>query len=305
MVIHPKPIQLTIPPSLLKYNVTPAAYLAQNPDIHQLVVGALIFATPVSTYEDTSDELTTASSSKTDPPDGNLGHSTALRATETLHLIRSPLDPCLLLVQRSLDDTLPDRWEIPGGSCDTTDPTLFHSLAREVFEETGLHVTRIVREVGPGERFQTGNPHSKQPPKTWLKLSFEVEVEEVTRAIQEELTDCIPANKRHLSAPMPIPEQGPAYGKPYQKTIKGVKRTVQKRLPQRDNKEYPRDRPRCHGSYVLDSIPIVLDPKEHRDYIWESRDQILLASREANDLLFTGLGVTNVIFEGFRLRNDG
>ena len=62
-------------------------------------------------------------------------------------------------------------WEIPGGSVDLSDPTILHGLAREVFEETGLKLTRFVRGVGNGIEFTTGRR------KRWMKLSFDIEVE--------------------------------------------------------------------------------------------------------------------------------
>ncbi|KAJ9635840.1 hypothetical protein H2201_000164 [Coniosporium apollinis] len=79
----------------------------------------------------------------------------------------------LLLLQRSASDSYPNRWEVPGGSCDLEDETVLHAVARELFEETGLRATRIVRQVGDGVRFQTGRPSNVT---NWLKLSFEVEV---------------------------------------------------------------------------------------------------------------------------------
>ncbi|KAK4692266.1 hypothetical protein P7C71_g4903, partial [Lecanoromycetidae sp. Uapishka_2] len=79
----------------------------------------------------------------------------------------------LLLVQRSKTDSLPSKWEVPGGGSETSDPTILHSLAREVFEETGLMLTRFVRQIGEGQEFQLGR-------RGWcLKLNFEIEVEEI------------------------------------------------------------------------------------------------------------------------------
>ncbi|KAF2420764.1 hypothetical protein EJ08DRAFT_598096 [Tothia fuscella] len=50
----------------------------------------------------------------------------------------------ILLIRRATTDSMPNRWEIPGGACDLEDETIFHSLAREVHEETGLTVTKVV-----------------------------------------------------------------------------------------------------------------------------------------------------------------
>ena len=84
----------------------------------------------------------------------------------------------LLLVQRSSQDSVPDLWEVPGGSSEYDDPTILHSVARELFEETGLHLTRFNRQIGSGVNFKTGHGPDK---KRWLKLSFEVEALEIPR----------------------------------------------------------------------------------------------------------------------------
>ncbi|KAF1811916.1 hypothetical protein P152DRAFT_374730, partial [Eremomyces bilateralis CBS 781.70] len=79
----------------------------------------------------------------------------------------------LLVVQRSENDFYAGRWEYPGGSVDDSDRSILAGAARELYEETGLHTTGFVREVGAGMNFTTG-----KGPKTtnWLKMSFEVDV---------------------------------------------------------------------------------------------------------------------------------
>lgn len=57
-----------------------------------------------------------------------------------------------------------------------SDPTILHSLARETFEETGLRLTRFVRQIGSGVDFVTGYGVRE---KRWCKLSFEIEVSEI------------------------------------------------------------------------------------------------------------------------------
>lgn len=80
----------------------------------------------------------------------------------------------VLLVQRAATERgFPNLWEVPGGSSEFSDPTVLHSVAREVFEETGLHLTKFVTDVGKGQEFRTS------PKKLWLKLSFEIEVAEI------------------------------------------------------------------------------------------------------------------------------
>lgn len=135
------PIQIHIPPDLFHLAVPPQSWLDQHPQFDQLAVGAFIFA----------------QQSKEQP---------------------ERQEPRFLLVQRAkTESAFPNRWEVPGGSAELSDPTVFHSVAREVFEETGLHLARFVRQIGLGVEFTTG---SKKGKKKWLKLSFEIEVAEIT-----------------------------------------------------------------------------------------------------------------------------
>lgn len=53
---------------------------------------------------------------------------------------------------------------------------MLHSVAREVFEETGLLVCKFQALVGEGVEFSTGTFDNVE---TWLKLAFEVEVVEI------------------------------------------------------------------------------------------------------------------------------
>lgn len=85
------------------------------------------------------------------------------------------LEPRLLIVQRAVEETsFPNKWEVPGGSCERNDPSVAHSLGREVFEETSLRLTRYCRQVGESNSWVDGRDYTN-----WLKLTFEIEVEEV------------------------------------------------------------------------------------------------------------------------------
>ena len=91
----------------------------------------------------------------------------------------------LLMVQRAASEQgFPNCWEVPGGSSEYEDPTILHSVAREVFEETGLRLTRFVRQIGKGLEFSTGPAQSR---KLWLKLDFEIEVAEIGNALLSNL----------------------------------------------------------------------------------------------------------------------
>jgi 8-oxo-dGTP pyrophosphatase MutT (NUDIX family) len=61
----------------------------------------------------------------------------------------------VLLIQRAAHDSMPSRWEIPGGGCDEEDPSILHSVARELWEEAGLTATSIGPQVGEGCIFLT------------------------------------------------------------------------------------------------------------------------------------------------------
>ncbi|PSR21751.1 MAG: DNA mismatch repair protein MutT [Sulfobacillus acidophilus] len=52
----------------------------------------------------------------------------------------------VLMLLRRPDDFLPNLWEIPGGHVDPGE-SLHEALARELCEETGLHLSQVVRYV--------------------------------------------------------------------------------------------------------------------------------------------------------------
>lgn len=54
----------------------------------------------------------------------------------------------VLLLQRAETDSMPGCWEGPGGASESDDKTLLDGVAREVLEETGLHVSKIAELVG-------------------------------------------------------------------------------------------------------------------------------------------------------------
>lgn len=81
----------------------------------------------------------------------------------------------LLIVQRAAHDSMPNLWEIPGGACDSTDESILHGIAREVFEETGLRVKELRHLVGPGDDHVVFKTSRKG--LMICKFTFEVEVE--------------------------------------------------------------------------------------------------------------------------------
>ena len=188
------PISIHIPLELQRLAIPLHEFLRQYPKYEVLAVGAFIF-TPVE-----------------------LDPSAQLR---------------VLQVQRAATErSFPNLWEVPGGGADEKDPTILHSVAREIFEETGLHLTRFVREVGNGFEFKTGPRHR---PKIWLKLTFEIEVAEIGSAILHNL---------------------PLLGSDeIRKGDGGMESSSQARKK-------------------LDSIPVILDPVEHKAHRWVSEQEL-------------------------------
>lgn len=77
----------------------------------------------------------------------------------------------ILLLQRAPGDSMPNRWETPGGACDNNDQTILHAVARELWEETMLIARSVGPMVGDGYTFKTRSG------KMVRKLNFIVEVE--------------------------------------------------------------------------------------------------------------------------------
>jgi 8-oxo-dGTP pyrophosphatase MutT (NUDIX family) len=84
----------------------------------------------------------------------------------------------VLVIQRSGNDSMPNRWEIPGGGVDDDDPTVFEGSARELWEEAGLVAKRFNHVVTEGADQKPGQvyPNSTRT-KTWCRFSFDVQVE--------------------------------------------------------------------------------------------------------------------------------
>lgn len=216
-ITSPQPISISIPPSLRHLTVSLSRFLSANPQYTSLVVAACIFAPRHD--------------------------ATLLRSGS------SSSAPRLLLVQRATTErAFPNRWEIPGGSSESTDPTVLHSLAREVFEETGLHLTRVVRQVGTGVEFRSipsnviiGDGGAK-PVKVFLKLTFEIEVAEFDEFGDKDQ----PTSSRHHDGKSKAEET----------TSESPRSTAT-----------PTD-PTAFAPAPPPSFTILLDPEEHQQYAW-------------------------------------
>lgn len=83
----------------------------------------------------------------------------------------------VLLVQRAPHDSMPNRWEIPGGAVDE-DETVLGGVAREVWEESGLRVSRLTASVWAGEGLAAGAVFRTTRGRFIFKLTFVAEVED-------------------------------------------------------------------------------------------------------------------------------
>ena len=85
-----------------------------------------------------------------------------------------PFEPArLLLLQRNLTDaSFPNLWEVPWGACTLMDATILHSAKRTIFERTGLHIERLVKEIGKAVEYRIGDEFH-------LRISFEIEIAEM------------------------------------------------------------------------------------------------------------------------------
>ncbi|CAJ2506802.1 Uu.00g079880.m01.CDS01 [Anthostomella pinea] len=78
----------------------------------------------------------------------------------------------LLLVQRAVHDSMPEKWEVPGGASDFEDGSLLHAVVRELWEESGLRATAVGKAIAVDDRFTT-----KRRNLQMRKFSFMVSVE--------------------------------------------------------------------------------------------------------------------------------
>lgn len=111
--------------------------------------------------------------------------------------------PRILLVQRSSTDSMPNKWEIPGGAVDPGE-TILAGVAREVLEETGLSVKAVVGllEHDDEQKVDGGYVFHTRRGRKIIKFTLVVEVEDAStvRLDPEEHQDCVWATEEECRA---------------------------------------------------------------------------------------------------------
>ncbi|KAK5994480.1 hypothetical protein PT974_04955 [Cladobotryum mycophilum] len=85
----------------------------------------------------------------------------------------------VLLIQRAAHDSMPNKWEVPGGAVDPEDISILHGCARETVEEAGLKAKHFKRLINEGEGKEKWSVFTNsRGTKIISSFAFEVEVEE-------------------------------------------------------------------------------------------------------------------------------
>jgi 8-oxo-dGTP pyrophosphatase MutT (NUDIX family) len=140
--------RFSLAPALSLFPTSREALNAAYPEITDLIVGALIFS-PKSLSKE------------------------ALKTTAS----QQPR-PRLLVLQRASTlpiNQYPTKWDFPGGRFETSDNSIFDAVAREIWEETGCHLSRILEFVG----INTWVKGPEYGSRKWGKFVFLAEVAEL------------------------------------------------------------------------------------------------------------------------------
>ncbi|KAK2867853.1 hypothetical protein FQN49_003399 [Arthroderma sp. PD_2] len=172
MAVHDKRT-FEVGPQLAEFDIPIHEFFASNPEYTAFVIGAYIFSSGrrAGYYEKIPQPPTaTTTETKADTSD------CLAPSFETVEFT----PPRALILKRALTDSLGGLWEGPGGSCDSTDATLLDSVVREIFEETGLHVSHIGELVAieEWERKKGQASESEEKRGMAVKFSFTVNVHE-------------------------------------------------------------------------------------------------------------------------------
>ncbi|KAJ0415177.1 NUDIX hydrolase domain-like protein [Aspergillus carlsbadensis] len=223
----------TVAPHLEEFNLPFPAFRATKPQYTHFIGGGLIFSRS---------------------PNLPRGRDRPLDDSDTLRV---------LLLQRALHDAYPGAWEGPGGSCEDEDETLLYGVAREVFEECGLRVSRFVELVATDE---------------WVKVKPDEVIRAKKYTFLVEIEEGIPAVSASVTGNGDEGNEGD--GLPADKLAVG---TVDSGLARR-----------------WEDL-VVLDPEEHRDFEWATEEEVLVGVETGEGRYQSFAKHGPHILEGFRI----
>ncbi|KAB5559549.1 NUDIX hydrolase domain-like protein [Coniochaeta sp. 2T2.1] len=113
----------TYDPSLTPYTVSLHTFLQSHPEYDAIATGSLVFWRPPPSLSPSTSHPPQSPSSSSPPPR-------------------------ILLQKRAAHDSMPGRWETPGGGCDLDDESVLHAAARELWEESRLVAGHVAARVG-------------------------------------------------------------------------------------------------------------------------------------------------------------
>ncbi|KAH8422368.1 NUDIX hydrolase [Aspergillus melleus] len=168
----PVKLNYTYSSHLHQYALSLSTFRASNPQYTHFVVGGLIYSSTCNYNWNTPASPTNTNN----PLPNSFPKSNPTPQTR------------VLLLQRSQHDSLPGFWEGPGGLCEVTDDSILAGAAREVYEESGLHVSRFVDLIAVDEWTRVKSDEVVRA----AKFTFLVEVEEAETVGWEEMVNLEP-----------------------------------------------------------------------------------------------------------------
>ncbi|KAJ6262370.1 hypothetical protein Dda_3178 [Drechslerella dactyloides] len=167
-------------PSLQAFNRPLDQILRDNPSHDYIAVGAFVLRPMTIEREPANSSPNPAASTPPSeisqssfPNQPTPQHRDVASTTTSPHAEPQHQKQQLLLIRRSVSETFSGLYEVPGGGAEPppVDSTVLDSVARELFEETGLVATRIVRLINTADIVSSRG-------KKIHKLHFQVEVQD-------------------------------------------------------------------------------------------------------------------------------
>ncbi|KAJ1338731.1 8-oxo-dGTP diphosphatase [Microdochium nivale] len=198
-----------------------------------------------------------------------------------------------LLIQRSRHDWMGLRWEIAGGSCEDGDHSILLAAARELGEEAGLCVSRMLDVVEDDHQWLDSG-------KVWRKMTFLAEAV----ATEKEVAAAATAIPGHVV----LEPSNPAMDAPNKTSgstdtnITGSRALDSAARPE-DGVGAPSSQELLkHNRSVSQNLPLVtLDPNEHEDFVWATEADVRAGSCQGRTLAWTTKHQQRTILRAFEM----